>query len=138
MWERAKPFREHAYDFSRYFARSCYGSAVSILRIPTTLRKFRDDQLLNGDIPFLPDVAREGVKIMGCISGAIVGVVGDGLGIRYIVNEIREDNYIPLIIAGAAIAIGNTWSGLIEAHRAGRRESLESTATPVAVDSTPN
>lgn len=106
-----------------YFLKGFYGGIAMTLRIPTTIRKAHYDQTVHDKAMHEGDFNDE-----MCVNSSIVGGalgVGAQLGaIGLLVNEAFNDDPLPAILAGSAVAATNLASGIYEAAT-GRNRACE-------------
>jgi len=123
MWDATEPVR----DFVSYFSRVYYGVVAAPFRFPTCIRKANEGQNFFSRVK-PQDIS--GISQAGVGFGAIAGAVTDVfLPSIYLSYYAKQEDYLPLALAGVAILATNTASGIFESVRAGNRkkDSLEQT-----------
>ncbi len=117
-------------EFGKYFGKTFYGTFVSLLRIPTTIRKANNNQtwmdkdVKNRSIESSDYPKAEGFGVLFGIGGALSL---DGYLIYKMISEISHGDYMPSIIGGAIFLTSNLISGIYELGRLerSRREYAE-------------
>jgi len=108
-------------DFLEMAGRVYYGTVATIFRVPTFVRKFCNDQLINNEwmeAETRNQPLKNRSRFYGGLSGLCAGVISDLLlgGYAIIGAVINNENYTPLAILG----ITNLASLIFEAGRYGQ------------------
>ncbi|MBI1972480.1 hypothetical protein HYS50_00560 [Candidatus Woesearchaeota archaeon] len=121
LWD-ALP-RKQIGELSQYFVKGLYGAVALLFRIPTFIRKCREDQTLADRCEVVWD--QDTIAGSGWQLGIFIGSLTDmGVCLYSAVDLFQNKNYIPV-----AVLLGlNVASGLYELGRLGvrkRNEGLE-------------
>lgn len=120
-YEPRNEYVEFAKGFTLAGLRTAYGSAMTLVTLPTTIRKFSCDETVLSKWSASEREISDG-RIFGEIAGGASGVVAGFLGTYgggafYAIKEAMEGNYVPAMVAGSGLAIANGFSLAREALR---------------------